>query len=275
VTAISTPLSGGPRASAALRARLTGNETSKGLLLLRSRWRSAIVAAAGLALVFMGFSIVVGGGFDRPLMALTLPELMALAVAQTAALQGVGGIAEEINGGTLEQSQLGPASHGVHIAGRLAALAAEGLAMAAVLGAGFTLAFQLRFHLSPAVLIPVLLTVADALGYGLIMTALTVRISSTGATVHVLNMAIVFFGGMLVPSTAFPHGVETFARFVPTTLGTQVTNTVLSGQPLSAAWHNGTLPWLIVHVIVVLAVGWAIYVTFMRRARREGGLSPR
>ncbi|HLX49676.1 MAG TPA: ABC transporter permease [Streptosporangiaceae bacterium] len=274
MTAIPSPL-GGPWATTKLQARLTANETTKGLRLLQGRWRSALVAAAGLALVFMGFSIVVGGGFDRPLMALTLPELMAVAIAQTAALQGVGGIAEEINGGTLEQSQLGPAPHSVHIAGRLAALAVEGLVMAAALGAGFALAFRLHFHLNPAVLIPALLTVADALGYGLIMTALTVRISSTGATVHVLNMAIVFFGGMLVPSTAFPHGVEIFARFVPTTLGTQVSNTILSGHPLSAAWNNGTLPWLIVHVIVLLTLGWAIYVTFMRRARREGGLSPR
>ncbi|MGH3254288.1 MAG: hypothetical protein ACRDOU_02605 [Streptosporangiaceae bacterium] len=59
------------------------------------------------------------------------------------------------------------------------------------------------------------LTVLDALGYGLLMTALTLRLASIGAVVHVFNMTIMFFGGMFIPITLFPHGVQIFARFVP------------------------------------------------------------
>ncbi len=32
-------------------------------------------------------------------------------------------------------------------------------------------------------------------------------------------MAVVFFGGMFIPVTLFPHGVEIVASFVPTALG--------------------------------------------------------
>jgi ABC-2 type transport system permease protein len=60
-------------------------------------------------------------------MVLTLPALFAEVTATTAALQGSGGIAEEVNGGTLEQSQLSPARPTVLVAGRVAALAVEGL----------------------------------------------------------------------------------------------------------------------------------------------------
>ncbi len=120
---------------------------------------------------------------------------------------------------------------------------------------------------------PLALTIADALAYGLLMTALTLRVASIGAVVHVFNMAVMFFG-MFIPITLFPHGVEIFARFVPTALGVEVLNTALSGRGLGLAWSDGTLPWLLVHVAVLAALGWVSYLHTLRRARREGGLSP-
>jgi len=52
-------------------------------------------------------------------------------------------------------------------------------------------------------------------------------------------------------------------------------NTTLSGRGLGAAWCDLTLPWLLVHVLVLGGLGWAAYLYTVRRARREGGLSPR
>jgi ABC-2 type transport system permease protein len=60
------------------------------------------------------------------------------------------------------------------------------------------------------------------------MTALVLRVASSGAIVHVVNMAILFFGGMLVPVSAFRHGVQIFARVVRTTLGVKATSTTLA-----------------------------------------------
>ena len=114
------------------------------------------------------------------------------------------------------------------------------------------------------------------------MIALTMAVASIGAVVHVFNMNVMFFGGMnvmffggmFVPVTAFPDAVQIFARFVPTTLGTEVLNTTLAGHGLAAAWNDGTLPWLLAHVAALAGVGWGTYVWTLRRARREGGLSP-
>lgn len=259
-----------------LQARLIANEAAKGLILMWRRRAMVVAFTLMNALMYLGFTFAVGGGeFVKPVMVLTLPALLALTVASTAALQGSGDIAEELNGGTMEQSQLSPASHGVRLVGRLVALAVEGLVPAAVLGIGFAGGFGLSFSFHPAVLIPAVLTIAAALGYGLLLAALVLRVASIGALVHVFNMAIIFFGGMMVPVTVFPDVIHTFARFVPTTLGVEATNTILAGQPLSATWTNGTLPLLIIHTIVLLTLGWAIYVAVIRRARREGGLSPR
>ncbi len=66
-----------------------------------------------------------------------------------------------------------------------------------------------------------------------------------------------------------------FARILPTTLDVEAVNTTLAGRGLGAAWADGTLPWLIVHVVVLGSLGWITYLHTLRRARREGGLSPR
>ncbi|NUR05221.1 MAG: ABC transporter permease [Streptomyces sp.] len=266
----------GPRPWLTLHGRLAANETAKGLRLM---WRRRGMVAVGLlmnALNYLGISLFIGGGhLVKDLMVRTLPALLAVIVAATAAIQGSGGIAEEINGGTLEQAQLSPAPPPVQILGRLAALAIEALAGAAVVGLAFVYGAGLHYEPPPAALLPAVLTVADALGYALLITALTVRVASIGAITHVFNMVIMFFGGMMVPITVFPHGMEIFARLVPTALGVQALNTTVAGKPLSATWSDGTLPWLLTHTAVLIAAGLVVYTANVRRARREGGLSPR
>jgi ABC-2 type transport system permease protein len=268
------PVPGAGRFSPARRA-LAG-ELAKGLLLIWQRRAMLVTATIALGVTYLMLGFFVGGGrLNQAVLTLTLPGLCAYTLASMAAVQGSGGIAEEVNGGTLEQSQLTPAASSLLVLARLGALAAEGLVPAAVLAAAFWAGLALHYDLRPAVLVPLLLTVTDALAYALLMIALTLAVASIGAVVHVFNMSIMFFGGMLVPVTVFPHGVEIAARFLPTTLGVQALNTTLAGGPLSAAWADGTLPWLLVHATATACLGWAAYLHTIRRARCEGGLSPR
>lgn len=260
----------------AFKTRLVRTEAAKGLRLMWRRRSMVVVATITFGLTYLGISLFVGGGhLVKDLMVRTLPALLAVVVANIASVEGTGGIAEEINGGTLEQTRLSPASPQLHALGRMTSLAIEGLAAAVVLGIVIVFGVGLQIHLRPAVSIPVLLTVLDALGYGLIMTALTLRVPSIGAISHVGNMVIMAFAGMLVPISVFPHGLEIFAKFIPTALGVQSINTILGGHGLGATWSNGTLPWLLVHVAVVVTAGFSLYVINTRRAQREGGLSPR
>lgn len=259
-----------------LQARLTANETAKGLRLMWHRRTMVVVGMVMNALIYLGVTFFVGGGrIVEPLMILTLPALLAVVVASGASVQGSGGVAEEIHGGTLEQTQLSPASPQVQALGRIAALAVEVLIAAVILGAVFVVGFGLDYDPHPAALVPGVLTVVDGLGYGLLIAALTLRVVSIGAIAHVFNMVIMAFGGMIVPVTVFPAGLETFAQFVPTALGVQALNATLAGEPLTVTWADGTLPWLLVHTGVLLALGFATYVLNIRRAQREGGLSPR
>jgi len=277
MTAVTIPGAGDPAAAPrGFALRLFAAEAGKGLRLM---WRRRAVVISGIVLngfLYLMIQFFIGGGhLPLPVLALTLPGLFAYVVASTAALQGSGGIAEEVNGGTLEQAHLSPARPSLLAAGRLAALAVEGLIPAVVLAFAYGFGYGPHWVIRPDSLVPLALIIADGLGYGLLMTALTLRVASIGAVVHVFNMAVMFFGGMFIPVTLFPYGIEVFARFVPTTLGTEVLNTTLSGRGLGAAWAGGTLPWLLVHVVVLAVLGWVTYLNTLRRARREGGLSPR
>jgi ABC-2 type transport system permease protein len=277
MSAIAVPRAGTPAlAPPGFAWRVFADEAGKGLRLMWRHRAITITALMSEGIMFLAIQFFIGGGHLLvPVLALTLPGLFAVAVAYTASIQGAGGIAEEVNGGTLEQAHLSPARPSVLVAGRLAALAVEGLIPAAVLTLAFGLGYGPHWVIRPGALVPLALTILDALGYALLMTALVLRVASIGAGVHVFNMAIMFFGGMLIPITLFPHGVEIFARFLPTALGVEVLNTTLSGRGLGTAWSNGTLPWLLVHVVVLGGLAWATYLYTVRRARREGGLSPR
>jgi ABC-2 type transport system permease protein len=272
MTALPLPAPRGP----GLALHATANEMAKGLWLL---WRRRVMLIVGIvtnAVIYLPLQFVIGGGhIDRALLAETLPALLAYTVATSAALAGSGGIAEEVNGGTLEQTCIGPARPALLVLGRLGALAAEGLIAAAVLAGGLGLAFAPHYALHPAIAVPVLLTVADALGYALLITAMTITVAGIGAVTHLFNMTIMLFGGMIFPEAVFPHGVEIVARLAPTTLGVQALNVMLQGRPLSAAWSDGTLPLLLAHCAVLVALGWAVYAGAIRRGMREGRLGAR
>ena len=277
MSAIAVPRAGAPVIAPrwfALRA--FGNEAGKGLRLAWRRRAMTIIFLVLYGLNYLLIQFFIGGGhLVLPVMALTLPGLFAVTLASSAAIQGSGGIAEEVNGGTLEQAHLSPAPPSLLALGRLAALAVEGLIPATTLALAFGLGYGPHWVIRPDALVPLVLNILDALGYALLMTALVLRVASIGAVVHVFNMALMFLGGMLIPITLFPHGVEIFARFLPTALGVEVLNTTLAGRGLGTAWADGTLPWLLAHVVVLSALGWSTYLYTVRRARREGRLSPR
>lgn len=277
MTTLTTTAAAAARAGTgrAPQLRMLGNEIDKGLRLAWHR-KGMIVVGTGLNLLtYLGINLFIGGGHVvTRLMTLTLPALLAVTIAQAVAINGSGGIAEEINGGTLEQSRLSPASAYLQVAGRITALAIEGLLAAGALGVILAAWFGLDYTGLATAAVPATLTVLDLLGYGLLITALTLRVASIGAITHVFNMAIMFFGGMLVPVTVFPGPIETVSHLIPSALGVQAFNTTLA-DGLGASWSDGTLPWLLVHTVVLITAGLVTYGAALRRAQREGVLSPR
>jgi ABC-2 type transport system permease protein len=89
-----------------------------------------------------------------------------------------------------------------------------------------------------------------------------------------IQNALLFLTGSLLPVSRFPEWLATIARTLPITQGIDVLrNILLNGQSLSSAWSNGSLVWLVIHSCLYLIVGWIIFKWCESIARKQGSLS--
>lgn len=257
-------------------ARMLGNETAKGLRILWSHKVTLVPQAAMLGVMYLLFQLVLGGGrLVDELLPETLLAFSVYVVAYIALLKMVAGLLEEVNAGTLEQVHLSPLRPWQLSVGRLGAVLAEGLLSALVLGGLFALALGVTMPARPAALVPLVLTMVDIAGFALLVGGLALLVSSIGAIVHVINSVVMMINGSVVPITAFPPGLELAARFVPTTLGIDTTRQILfDGRTLYTLWTQGSLPWALVHAVVMLVAGWLTFQVAIRRGLRDGRLGP-
>lgn len=256
-------------------AGMLGNETAKGLRILWSHKIVLVPQVAMLAVMYLLFQLVLGGGrLVDELLPVTLFAYSIYVVSYIALLKMVAGTLEEVNAGTLEQS-LSPLRPWVLAVGRLGAVLVEGLLTALLVGGAFTLALGIDLPFRLAALVPLMLTIVDIAGFALLLAGLALVVSSIGAIVHVINSLVMLVNGSVVPVAAFPHGLETIAAFVPTTLGIDATRKILfEGQTLTALWGDHTLAWAMLHAAGMLLVGWTVYQAAISRGLRDGRLGP-
>lgn len=257
--------------------RMLGNETLKGLLVLWAHRGTLVPELAVLVILYLFIQFFIGGG--RLIHALLAPTLLAFAaysVLWVVTLKTVAGTLEEMNAGTLEQIHLSPLPSWALSLGRLAAAAIEAVVLTAIVGIGLIVVLGIHFTYRLDVVVPVVLTIVDVAGFGLLLGALAIRVSSIGAVLHVLQSIVLFLNGAFVPVSLFPGWLHLVARLLPTTLGVEVSRTILlQGGSLASTWSDWRLVWLLVHSVAILVAGAAAYQLSIRHALREGRLGPR
>lgn len=264
------------RSPASVAARILANETAKGLHTLWSHKVTLVPQVALLALMYLLFQLIFGGGrLVEELLPQTLFAFSVYVITYLALLKMVAGTLEELNTGTLEQSHLTPLPPWLLAAGRLGAVFVEGMVTAAVVAILFTLALDVDVQVEPAAVLPLLLTLADIAGFALLLAGLALVVHSIGAIVHVINSILMLLNGSVVPIWALPEGLETAAKLLPTTLGIDASRRILfEDDTLALLWLDHTLFWTALHAATMLAVGWTVYQTAIRRGLRDGRLGP-
>lgn len=262
----------GAQVMAAARAVLS--EVQKGLWLLWGRRTVVLLEVIGLVAFYPFVQFIIGNGaIERSLVRATLLPFLTLPVLYIAILKLVGDLLEEVNSGTFEQMHLSPYSPALLLLGRLLALVLEGVLIAVIAGVGMAWALGVSIPLRPIGLLPAALTVIDIAGFALLIGGLALALPQIGAIAHLFSGLIFLLNGAFIPLEWYPAGVQTLARFLPTTLGIEVTRKlVLEGQSLTAVWADGTLPWLLLYTALLAALGWIIFTANDRRAMRRGTL---
>lgn len=270
-TTLSLPDSPGPS------LRMLGNETSKGLRVMWVHKGPLVMQLALMSVNYWVIQLFIGGGsFVNELLAMTFAGYLAYVVSYIALLRMAAGLLEEMFTGTLEQSLLSPLPPWVQSTGRLVAALVESLVTAAIVGTSYLVIFAaLGVDLSVpwSAVLPALVTVADIAGFALLIGGIALVVNSIGAIVHVIQGFIMFLNGAVIPIFVFPGGLELATKFVPSALGADASRRLIStNETLGGVWADGTLPWAIVHAVLLLALGWAVYQAAIRRALRDGRL---
>lgn len=262
----------GPWAVSAIRAVL--NETQKSLWLLWRQRSVVLLEIITMVALYPFLQFIIGNGtIERALVPPTLLAFLTYPILYLASLKLVGDLLEEVNSGTFEQMHLSPFSPASLLVGRLLALILEGVVIAVIIGVGMTWMLGVSIPLRPAGLLPAALTVIAIVGFALLIGGLALALPQIGAIAHLFNGLIFLLNGTLIPMEWYPGWVQTLARFLPTTLGIEVTRrVVLQGQSLGSVWADGALPWLIIHTVGLSILGWLVFLLNDRRAMQRGTL---
>jgi ABC-2 type transport system permease protein len=248
------------------------SEMQKGLWLL---WRHRVVVLTEFfALVFFYpfLQFVIGNGtVERALVLPTLLAFLAYPLLFVTTFKFVGDLREEVNNGTFEQMHLSPFSPTFLLLGRLIVLTLEGMVIAVVIAGGMSLLFHVGIPLRIAGALPVTLTVINSMGFALLLGGLALVFPQINVIVSLFSGLIFLFNGTLIPLEWYPTWVQLLARFLPTTLGIEVTQkVVLENQSLSAVWADGMLPWLLLYTVLLCALSWLVFLLSDRHVIRRG-----
>ncbi len=262
--------------SAPAAVRIVANETVKGLQIVwahRTTLVSSVFTTLGLYLAIQYF--VGNGAILDELIALTAPGLFAYIVAFLATLRLVAGLLEERNTGTLEQSHLAPVPAWQLVIGRLTAAMIEAVAVATLVVGAVLLVRDVDYVLAWPALLTIALTLGSIVGLALALAAVSFVLPGIGALLHIVHMLLLTLNGTVIPPELFPRWLELTDKLLPSTLGISATRRVLvDGATWAELDGDGSLGWLTLHTVVLVAGGWIAYQWQVRRALRDGRMGP-
>lgn len=264
------------RTPVAVPMRVVANETAKGLRLVWAHRATLLSSVLTTLVMYLAIQYFLGNGaiLDE-LVALTAPGLFAYIVAFLTTLRLVAGLLEERNTGTLEQSHLSPIPAWQLVIGRMAAAMIEAVAVATVVVGGVLLTRGVEYVVALPVLVTIGLTLASILGLALLLAAASFVLPGIGSLLHIIHMLLLTLNGTLIPPELFPRWLELIAKLLPTTLGISATRRVLvDGVSVSELVRDGSLAWLVLHTLLLVAGGWLAYQWQIRRALRDGRMGP-
>lgn len=258
----------------ALAGTVVLNEIQKRMILLWGYKFNFFTQMFMVSFIFVGISFFMAGGQPDPeLLASGLVGYLIWFFALAAISDMSWGIREEAQTGTLEQMYMSPLPTGVLMLGRSVASLFISILMVGFSALVLVLVLGIPLPLSWAVLPVFLLTMAGLYGFAFILGGATLVFKQVEALANLLQNALLFLNGALLPVDRLPGWMEAFAKTLPTTQGIIVLRRViLDGQSLAQCWQDGSLVGLVINSTVYFVVGWYFFRWCENRARQMGAL---
>lgn len=248
-----------------------GAEIGKGLRVQLAHPLGHAITLLISTVMYLGLQFVLGQGeLRQDLLPQTLVAIGGYWFLQYAALVMVADLIEEKRAGTFAQAQMTTAPPWLPMLGRLITAAAFGLAVAAVAALVPMLVAGITIPLNWAAIVPALLLGVNVLAFTFLLAALALVSPMIGALQSLFTALVLLLNGSFLPLAFYPDWLAVLARVLPTTLGIEaITQTLFEGRTLAEVWSGGTLPWLLLHTLVLTAVSALLFARNHRRALRE------
>lgn len=258
----------------ALAGTVVLNEIQKRMILLWGYKFNFFTQIFMVSFIFVGISFFMAGGQPEPeLLASGLVGYLIWFFALAAISDMSWGIREETQTGTLEQMYMSPLPTGMLMLGRSVASLFISILMVGVSALVLVLVLGIPLPLSWAALPVFLLTMAGLYGFAFILGGATLVFKQVEALANLMQNALLFLNGALLPVDRLPGWMEAFAKTLPTTQGIIVLRRViLDGQSLGQSWQDGSLVGLVINSTVYFVVGWYFFRWCENRARQMGAL---
>ena len=250
------------------------NETYKRLLIIWGYKFNFLVQLITVGLIFIGAAFFIGNGqFSSTQLAPILLGYVVWFYARIVILSTSIDLMVEAQSGTLEQMYMSPTSSELLLLGRMFALLISTTLMVLVTALVLVLLLGIHIPLRWEGLPVLLLTLAGLFGFTLMLSGAALVFKQIDALADLLQNALLFLTGALIPVSRFPGWLQSVAQTLPITQGiTVLRNTVIGGQSLHSAWVNGSLMWLSVHSILYVCGGWMIFKWCEHVAKHQGSL---
>jgi ABC-2 type transport system permease protein len=136
--------------------------------------------------------------------------------------------------------------------------------------ASVTVGIRVSLPIFPIVVV-LCLTGIGLYGAGLALSGLTIVYKQIGRAMQLLQLALLFFTGALIPLESLARPVQLVGQLLPLSLGIKAARMLMvSRLSLGQVVQSGTLLYLVLNSSVYLALGVAVFLWADRVARQRG-----
>jgi ABC-2 type transport system permease protein len=222
--------------------------------------------------VVMAFGLKAIGNITPDELGRTLVGYVMWSFASLVILGAVGPIMHEMSIGVLEQVYLSALRPFTILTYRTIVGIILELVQATVLFLLICVTFDIRVDLPLLPLLIVLfLTGIGLYGFGLVLAGIAVIYKQIGRVVQLLQLALLFLTGALIPLESLPRPIQILGEFLPLSLSIKITRHLTDwGWNLRQVLESRELLYLILNSGVYLVLGIGVFMWTDRVARRQG-----
>ncbi|AIQ46249.1 hypothetical protein R70723_10430 [Paenibacillus sp. FSL R7-0273] len=238
------------------------SEARKYLLEVKKYYADQLVSVLITYIIFGAFFLSLGKTADGSFYVGYIYWFLASSVIGEASVS----ISSEKQMGTFEQLMMKPVNIGVLMTIKTVVWLGVNFlkVLLLLLILKLTLPIEIAFH--PGIIPVFLLSMTGVYGFTLILVALTIKYTKTASFESVISYVLLFFSGSLFSLNNMPDLVKTLASSLPLTSGIELSRRMIQHESVS----SGEVAGLVLHSLLYLLSGLALFLIIMRHSRNQG-----